>query len=109
MVLPDLLTVQRCGGGEDTGGGVQVEVQAGHSHLQRHCYQTILILIWVLHLDLEDKEGKDRRGGGHRNTGRCVDNSHCAGNTIKFRKNIYKYCDVLKTSQKKMKEKEKKN
>lgn len=68
MVLSDLLTVQRCSGGEDTGGGVQVEVQAGHSHLQRHCYQTILILIWVLHLDLEDKEGKERRerkkGGG---------------------------------------------
>lgn len=70
MVLSDLLTVQRCSGGEDTGGGVQVEVQAGHSHLQRHCYQTILILIWVLYLDLEDK-GKERRVGGkkHRDMG----------------------------------------
>lgn len=76
MVLSDLLTVQRCSGGEDTGGGVQVEVQAGHSHLQRHCYQTILILIWVLHLDLEDKEGKERRVGGKKTRGHgggCVD------------------------------------
>lgn len=68
MVLSDLLTVQRCSGGEDAGGGVQVEVQAGHSHLQCHCYQTILILIWVLHLDLEDKEGKEIRLGGKKKT-----------------------------------------
>lgn len=92
MVLSDLLTIQRCSGGEDTGGGVQVEVQAGHSHLQRHCYQTILILIWVLHLDLEDKEGKERKvGEKHRGTGRCVDTTFTVQATpLSSEKNISK-------------------
>lgn len=33
MVLSYLLTIQDCRGGEDTSGGVQVEVEARHSHL----------------------------------------------------------------------------
>lgn len=55
MILADLLPIQHRGGGEDASGGVEVEVKAGHAHLYGHCDATVLILIRVHYLDLQEE------------------------------------------------------